>query len=115
MKLAGVEDPKEAHEQGKQQTRKRMRRVRRDHQLQDDNRVERILHLTTARVAKISGIYRQADSGLIKVTFIDGDENRPAARVHLLWEPWEWLSTQETVNWTMDQFKRGMFLDGRKH
>jgi hypothetical protein len=51
----------------------------------------------------------------IKVTFIDGDENRPAARVHLLWEPWEWLSTQETVNWTMDQFKRGMFLDGRKH
>jgi hypothetical protein len=68
----------------------------------------------TARVTRIGGIYRQ-DTGLIKVTLINGDEKRPAAWVHLLWEPWEWLATKEAVDVTMENFRRGMFLDGRMH
>jgi hypothetical protein len=51
MKLAGAEDPEEAHDEEKAQAVERMRRnrsaanVRRGPELQDDNRVERILRL----------------------------------------------------------------------
>jgi hypothetical protein len=51
----------------------------------------------TATVSKVGGIYRQ-DNGLIKVTLIDGNERNPAARVHLLWKPWEWLDSQEMLD-----------------
>jgi hypothetical protein len=47
---------------------------------------------------------------------IDGDERFPAARVHLLWQPWDWLDSKEILDFAMDQFKRGAFvafLDGR--
>jgi hypothetical protein len=65
----------------------------------------------TARVAKVGGIYRQ-DTGLIRVTLIDDDKGVPTARVHLLWEPWEWLDSQTMVDFAVYQFKRGGFTDG---
>jgi hypothetical protein len=46
------------------------------------------------------------------VTLIDGDERLPMARVHLLWEPWEWLSSQDAHDFAIEQFTRGTFADG---
>jgi hypothetical protein len=63
----------------------------------------------TVRVAKVGGIYRQ-ETGLIKVTLIDG-ESYPSARVHVLWEPWEWVDCQEMLNFAIKEFKRGTFAN----
>jgi hypothetical protein len=68
--------------------------------------------VSTARVSQVGGIYRE-ESGLIKVTLINGVGSSAAARVHLLYEPWEWADTQQMLDIAVEAFKDGMFAEGR--